>query len=174
MSERPERAYDWAIDTEPFYVFLGIYVAGFQWIEVKLEEIILLHAGHERRAETLDRLARMKNYQKVDAVAAASRDAERFPRLAAHPKWDERASRIVDGLNAERNRRNAILHSAYWLRGLEQGLDAIRTNKKRANGTVQFDTEEMTRERMDAILGEMAVLAFNSGQLHLQLVAWAT
>lgn len=173
MSSKAEKAYDWATDCEPFYVFLGIYVAGFQWIETKLDEILLLHAGPEHHAETLKRLAPMKNYQKIEAVSAAALDKDRFPRIVDHSEWKGRVTRVIEGLGAERVRRNAILHSTYWLRGLEQGLSAIRANKKRVDGALKLETEEMNRERMDAILKDVASLAFDTGQLHIQLVHWA-
>ena len=164
---------DWATDTDPFFVFLGIYVACFQWIEGKLGEILLLEASFENREEIQARFVRTRNEARVDAAAQAAINAERFLPIKASQNWEDRVQGIRERLHAERQRRNAILHSQYWLRGLEHGLDAIRTDLRKREGSLIFEHEDMNRARMDQILREMAVLSFDVGQIHLQLVHWA-
>jgi hypothetical protein len=167
-----EQEYDWATDAEPFYTFLGIYVAAFQAIEQKLDEILLLEAGYERWAEVHARLARMSNQEKTAAAIRAATNAARFPRAGSNPRWAERVSAVEAKLNGERLRRNAMMHSQYMLRGIERGLSAIRSNRKRAGASVHFEHEEMNRERMDQTISEISLLLFAIGQLHLQLIHW--
>jgi hypothetical protein len=173
MSDGPEKEYDWATDGDPFFTFLGLYVAAFQSIEGTLDEIILLNAGFENRSEAFSRLAGMRHQDRIDAVSDITKNSDRFPRMRENEDWWEcRSSRVIDGLHAERERRNSILHSKFWLRGLEAGMSAIRTDNKRSNGELVQHVEEMTRAKMDEILKEIAMLAFDTGQLHLQLIHW--
>ena len=172
MSGTTDSPYDWAADSGPFYVFLGLYVAAFQLIEGKLDEIILLEVDPEQRAQTLKRLAGMTNRDKIAAAKRAALNAERFERIELHNEWKARILEICERLEQERARRNGILHSQYWVRGLEHGMNAIRTHTRRAEGALEVSSEEMTRKRMDEILEEVSILLFHVGQAHLQLIHW--
>lgn len=163
--------YDWARDAEPIYTFLGIYVAAFQAMEGVLDQILILAGGSRARSVTLDRLARLSNAEKVEAAMAAAREEPRFARAQAIPGWSVRIEALDESLAAERLRRNGILHSSYMLRGVELGLDAIRTHRRRREGALQVDQEVLSRTRMDGILHELATLSFELGQVHLQLIA---
>lgn len=170
---KPEEAggeYDWARDAEPIYTFLGIYVAAFQAMEGVLDQILILAGGWRARSATLDRLARFSNADRIEAAMAAAREGPRFARAQAIPGWAVRIEALGQALAAERLRRNGLLHASYMLRGVELGLDAIRTHRKRRDGAVQVDQEVLSRARMDEILGELAALSFELGQVHLQLL----
>lgn len=164
--------YDWARDAGELFTFLGIYLAGFQSIEGILDQILLLEGGHERWDETQARLAGMSNYQKVEAAIQAALNEERFPNRG-RPNWADLVVEIARRLHDERDRRNSILHSQYLMEGVEYGLSAIRSDRRRAEGVARFDQEELDRERMDRILGELAQLSFDVRQAHIQLVHWA-
>lgn len=164
-------AYDWARDAEPLYTFLGLYLTGFQWLEGKLDLILLLEGGHDSWAKTQARLAKMRNEQKVEAVENAVLGGDKFTRATDRPEWRSFFRDVVARLSAERRRRNSIMHSQYLLDGVEDGLSAIRSNRRRANGKAAFEQQEMTRECMDAILRELAQLAFDIGRVYTQLVA---
>ena len=172
MSEQAKKDYDWATDTEPFFVFLGIYVAAFQSMEGVLDEIILLEAGFENREASFIRLAGLSHKARIDAVAAASVNVERFKGMVRDDAWTARSTELIGRLHAERSRRNSLLHSKFWLRGLEAGINAIRTDNKRMGGKLVQHVEEMSRERMDAVLKELAILSFDVGMLHMQLIHW--
>ena len=169
-SEKAGGDYDWARDAEPIYTFLGIYVAGFQAMESVLDQILILVGGWHARSATVDRLARLSNAEKVEAAMAAAREGPRFARAQAIPGWAVRVEALSETLAAERLRRNGILHASYMLRGVELGLDAIRTHRKRRKGAVQVDQEILSRARMDEILTGLATLSFELGQVHLQLL----
>lgn len=172
MSNESETEHNWATESDPFFPFLGLYVAAFQSIEGTLDEIILLDAGFEHREEAFTRLAGIRHQDRIDAVSVISTNTERFPRMQCDDAWKARTSDLIERLHAERSRRNSILHSKFWLRGLEAGLSAIRTDNRRQKGELVQHVEEMSRSRMDDILKEIAVLAFDTGQLHLQLIHW--
>jgi hypothetical protein len=165
--------FDWARDSDPFFTFLGLYVATFQAIEGQLDVILLLEAGHRQRDEAQAQLVRMSNHEKVAASMQSARNIVRFPRSIATPDWERRVNAISARLHDERLRRNSILHSKYLLRGIEEGLAAIRTDRRRNADEAAFLHEEMTRNRMDQILSEIAHLAFDVGQIHIQLVHWS-
>lgn len=170
--EREEigRDYDWACDAEPIYMFLGIYVAAFQAMEGVLDQILTLAGRWPARPTTLDRLARMSNADKVEAAMAAALEGPRFARAQAISGWAVRIKGLSGSLAAERLRRNGILHASYMLQGVELGLHAIRTHRRRREGAMQVDQEVLSRTRMDEILTELATLSFELGQVHLQLI----
>lgn len=167
--EETDGDYDWARDAEPIYTFLGIYVAAFQAMEGVLDQILILAGGWRARSATLDRLARLSNAEKVETAMAAALEGPRFARAQAIPGWAARIEALSASLGAERLRRNGILHSSYMLRGVELGLDAIRTHRRRREGALHVDQEVLSRRRMDGILAELAALSFELGRFHLQL-----
>ncbi len=165
---RPD--YDWARDAEPIYTFLGIYVAAFQAMEGVLDQILVLAGGWQARLATLDRLTRMSNADKIEAAKVVALEGPRFARAQDIPGWDMRIETLSVNLVAERLRRNGILHASYMLRGVELGLNAIRTHRGRRKGAMQVDQEVLSRARMDKILTEVATLSLELSQVHLQLV----
>lgn len=169
MSEKAEQL-DWAKDADPFFSFLGIYVASFQFLEGILDQILLLEAGFSKREKTLLRLSDLKNHEKVEAVSNAAVNLDRFPRIERLDGWRERVSEVVELLHKERKRRNGLLHSQYWMKGLELGLNAMRTDMRKRDGALEIGLEDMNRDCMDKVLGELAVLSFHAGQMHIQLV----
>lgn len=163
--------YDWARDAGELFTFLGIYLAGFQSVEGILDQILLLEGGHERWAETQATLAGISNYQKVEAAIKAALNEGRFPNRG-RPNWADLVVAIGRRLHDERARRNSIMHSQYLMEGVEYGLSAIRSDRRRTEGLARFDQEKLDRGRMDHILGELAQLSFDVGQTHIQLVHW--
>ena len=165
-----DTGYDWARDADPLFTFLGLYLATFQSIEGRLDQIILLGAGFEHWDETRDRLSQMDNRSKVDAATLTALDTERFPMVAEIDGWSDRLEKIVAELHEERRRRNGIMHSQYLMEGLEHGLAAIRSSRTRRGADHPFDQEELVRPRMETILQEVAMLAFAIAQIHVQLI----
>lgn len=172
MSERVDdgQGHDWARDSDPLFTFLGIYLAAFQWLEGELDGIILLAEGSGRRTETQDRLADLDNRKKVDLAAGLAVDVRRFPLVERIDDWPERVAYIAERLHEERRRRNRIMHSQYIMEGLEHGLPAILSMRRRwGREEGLFDQEELSRPSMDAILREIAELSFAVGMIVVQL-----
>ncbi len=144
-----DAGYDWARDADPLFTFLGLYLATFQSIEGRLDQIILLGAGFEQWEEAQDCLSRMDNRSKVEAAAL---DTERFPLVAGIGGWRDRLEKLVAELHEERRRRNGIMHSQYLMEGVEHGLAAIRSGRTRRGTDRTFDQEELGKPRMEAIL----------------------
>lgn len=169
MSEKDQEL-DWAKDADPFFTFLGIYVASFQFLEGILDQILLLEAGVFNREETLLRLSDLTNCDKVKAASNSAVNLDRFPRVEKLDAWPERVSGVVERLHKERKRRNGLLHSQYWMKGLELGLSAMRTDLRKRDGALEIAHEDLDRERMDEVLEELAILSFDTGQIHIQLL----
>jgi hypothetical protein len=69
MSEAMERPPAWTeADTEELFAALGRYWMTFQWIEGRLDQILLLGWGHENWNRSQKKLAGMTNYDKIKAV----------------------------------------------------------------------------------------------------------
>lgn len=164
-----ETEHDWARDSNPLFTFLGLYLSTFQWIEGELDLIILYAARFENWGDTQDRLARMDNNAKVKAAAMAAIDTGAFPLVGSIEGWEARVESVTAQLHEERRRRNRIMHSQFLMEGLEHGLPAIRSVRTRGEPDRPFDQEELSRPRMDAILREVAELAFATGIIMVQL-----
>jgi hypothetical protein len=162
--------HDWARNADPLFTFLGLYLATFQWIEGQLDGIVLLAEPFGQRHETQHRLADLDNRAKVDLMAELAVDLERFPLVGRIDDWVPRVRAVVERLHGERRRRNRIMHSQYLLDGLEYGLPAIGSIRRRwGREEGLFDQEELSRPRLDAILKEIAELGFSVGMIAAQL-----
>lgn len=155
-------------EVERFYKFVGEYVILFQWLEGRIDEIFLLARGHERRPDTFSWLARQTNEKKVDAffelIIAGS------PFRAVHVEgWEERLRSVIDRLHTERRRRNGILHAQFLFDFLPIGAPVLRTHVRREGGNPVFDHEDLSPERCDQIIEEMAQLAFDLNMVCVQL-----
>lgn len=111
----------------------------------------------------------MDNNAKVKAAAIAAIDTGAFPLIGSIVGWEARVESVTAQLHEERHRRNRIMHSQFLMEGLEPGLPAIRSVRTRGEPDRPFDQEEFSRPRMDAILREVAELAFATGMIMVQL-----
>lgn len=123
--------YDWARDAEPIYTFLGIYVAAFQAMEGGSTRSWSWRAAgaHGLRRWTDSRGCRTRRRSRLQWPLRAKSHGSRGQAI---PGWSVRIKALWGSLVAERLRRNGILHSSYMLRGVELGLDAIRTIERRS------------------------------------------
>ena len=160
--------------TDEFYLFLGVYVAVFQWMEGQLDQILLLGGGTEKALwqATQARLAGMKNHDTIEAVRSIVRDDGPYAKSKDSPEWRAEFEKLLARLRGERKRRNEILHSEYLFETVEAGLPPMRSYRARENGAAVFKGEDLGPERTKAILSELAILSWDLGQARMQLLMW--
>lgn len=157
-----------AAELDAFYLFLGKYVATFQWIEAELDKILLLGKGHDKWAETQAWLATLKNSHKVDAVEAIVKDANSpFRKIVEWPDWERNFEITVSRLRDEGRHRNGIIHAQYLYEFVELGAAPLRSDRKR---TGTFDREELSSARRIEVMARLASLAVETSRLRIQLV----
>lgn len=156
-------------EAERLYEFVGRYVITFQWLEGKVEEMILLARGHENREETFEWLARRTNYDKVKELVAIVAGEETFREIDV-AGWQERFDDVIARLHAERRRRNGLLHAQYLFDFLTTGAPVMRTDIDRTDTGVQFKQDELSPERCNEILEEVAVLSLDLNMVCVQLI----
>lgn len=156
-------------EAERLYGFVGRYVIAFQWLEAKVEEMILLARGHDNRTNTLEWLARRTNYDKVEELVAIVTGEDMFREIKVEG-WQERFQDVMARLHAERRRRNSLLHAQYLFDFLAIGAPVLRTDIERTDTGVQFKQEELSPERCDEILGEVAALSLHLNMVCVQLI----
>lgn len=159
-------------EADRLYRFLGQYVVVFQWMEAQLDQILLLAYGHENWAETQTRLVGMRNAEKINAVKAVVMAPSPFGRRIGRPGWTESFDELLERLRQEGRRRNAIVHSQYLFEFVEAGMPPLRSDRRKKGGAAEFEQEDLDSERTEAILKELAMLAFDLSQARVQLVHW--
>lgn len=161
-------------EANELFLFLGKYIAFFQWMESKLDQILLLARGEENWTETQYELANMRNSDKISAVEAAVLAPKPFTLKDRRPEWVSYFSELLERIRAEGRRRNSIVHSQYLMDFLEYGMLALKSDRRRINGKIEFQHERLDKERREIIMDELSKLAFELSQGHLQLVNFHT
>lgn len=157
-------------ELDAFFLFLGKYAATFQWIESRLDQVLLLGRGHDNWADTQAWLATLKNSHKIAAVEAIVKEANSpFRKTAEWPDWDRNFEVTIQCLRDEGRHRNGIMHSHYLYEFVELGAAPLRSDRRRDGN---FDREELTEARRAEILGRVTSLAIETSRFHLQLIHW--
>lgn len=78
-------------------------------------------------------------------------------------------ARVIDRLDAERLRRNGILHAQFLFDFLAIGHPVMQVDVRRRHGDVEFNREDLSRARCDEIMDEVAQLAFDLNFICVQL-----
>lgn len=156
-------------EAERFFMFVGLYVISFQWLEGKIDEIFLLARGHENYQQTHTWLAQQTNEKKVDALRCLIFAGEPFAPVMIDG-WESHVDTVISRLHAERRRRNGILHAQFLFDFLTIGAPVLRTHVRKIGGSAVFDSEDLSASRCDQIISELGQLSFDLNRIHIQLV----
>lgn len=155
-------------EAEKVYAFIGMYVICFQWFEDKFDEIFTLGKGIKNSKETQSWLVKKTFSDKLKTFRKFARDESIF-----HPSpqkgWYENFDLIMDEIDAERERRNSLVHSSFLFDFLAIDQPVISTEKKKVNGEAQFVQNELSSENRDRVLKEIADLSFRFSMACVQL-----
>jgi hypothetical protein len=95
MAENPS----WTdADTEGMFAAIGRYLIIFQWVEGKLDQILLLGWGYENSILNQVKLAKMKNFDKVNTVKELVLNSPNFARVHTRPNWCTNFELLGSGL----------------------------------------------------------------------------
>jgi len=139
----------------------------FQWLEGKVDEILLLAWGDDRD-DGLRRLTRMSMSDKLKIVVTEVRASAKLARAQSRPDWWSEFEGVVARLDEERSRRNDIVHSQYDFLGNSFG--PIRSKSSLNAGQISVDHQELSKDAQAALINSIAELASDLGRIHLQLV----
>ncbi|GIK49896.1 MAG: hypothetical protein BroJett013_25930 [Alphaproteobacteria bacterium] len=155
---------------EQLFAFVGRYLIGFQWMEGKLDEIILLGRGHENWADTQRVLAARTNEAKVEMVRELIFGQTVFRKVTIDG-WYEHVDLLIARLHSERQRRNDLLHASFLFDLIALGGPVIAISRRRgADHTERFSEDGLTDDRQGEILAAIGDLADNVARLHTQLI----
>lgn len=155
-------------EADRLFRFVGEYVISFQWLEGKIDEIVLLSRGTENWSESQYWMAGKSNAEKIEVLKSLALSEEVVAKITLHD-WSTRVYNLVERLHDERRRRNSILHAQFMFDFLAIGAPVVRTHIKRQGAEPLFDQEELSSERCDDIMGEIGRLAFDLGLLIVSL-----
>lgn len=146
-------------EAERFYKFIGEYVISFQWLEFKIDEI-LLNAGDRERLATYEWLVKQTNAKKVEAFYELAR-ANSALASEMVDGWESLLTSVVARLHAERNRRNGLLHAQFLFDFLDIGQPVMRSHLHNRGGEVVFEHEDLSAERCEQIMKDLASLSLD-------------
>jgi hypothetical protein len=173
MSEAVESPPAWTeADAEELFTTLGRYWIIFQWIEARLDQILLLGRGQQNWKRTQKKLAGMTNSDKIEAVEALVLRASDFARVHTRPTWVEQFKSVIQALHEERNHRNSLIHSQILFEFADMGLEAplLSTRKKNGNETEMFERQWLSKEFQHQLLMRLSKLAWDVNHMHIQLI----
>jgi hypothetical protein len=159
------------VQADRLYLFIGKYVIGFQWLESKIDEIFHLSDGHTDYEKRLAWLARQRISDKSKKLRSLVLSNCPF-QTASIEGWNERFESVMDRIDSECIRRNALLHSSYLFDFLVIGQPIIQTHleKKRMDETgFNLNQDCLTEEKQEEILIELANLSVDFGFCCTQL-----
>ncbi|MBS0234830.1 MAG: hypothetical protein JSR99_15245 [Proteobacteria bacterium] len=170
--EPPIKNAEWTDDdTEALFATVGKYLIFFQWIEGKIDQILLMAWGHQNWSQSQARLARMKNHEKINAVDELVQNSNVFARARTRPDWISSFRLLIEHLHAERDRRNSLIHSQYLFEFAEAGFPPVASHRRKVNGTAEFRQQDLTPAAQKDLLANLAQLAMDVNFAHVQLIA---
>lgn len=147
--------------TDQFLMTVGRYVIIFQWIESKVEQCLMLLWGHTEDAR--DRLSKMSNFEKVEALRNEFRHHPANHRGRARDDWVQRFESLIDRLHEERRQRNNLVHSHYLFDFLQIGHPVLQLDSRAGHRAFSADAQE-------EILRELGQLGWDMNLAQVQLV----
>lgn len=157
-------------DTEAMFATIGRYVIFFQWVEGKLDQILLLGWGHENWTASQDKLAKMSNFEKVSSVREIVLNSPDFSRVHTRPEWCANFEFLIQRLNDERTRRNSLVHSQYLFEFVEIGLAPLKSHRQKVGGKATFDQQHLSKPAQEKLLDDLIRLAMDVNFAHVQLI----
>lgn len=155
-------------EAEKLYAFIGIYVISFQWFEDKIDQLFVLGKGIKNSKETRDWLVKRTLSDKMKAFQKFAKDDDFFfP--APQDGWYDEFDSIMKDLDAERDRRNGLLHSNFIFDFLAIGQPVISNVIRKENGAAKIHNNELSAKTRDGILKELAALAYRFSMACAQL-----
>jgi hypothetical protein len=173
MSEAKDATPKWIDDdAEALFATLGKYWIIFQWIEGKLDMLMLLAWGHENWNASQTKLARMTNAQKIDSVASIVLTTPGFARVHTRPDWVSHFKSVIAALHTERKRRNSMTHSQILFEFADKGLGPplMSTRMKASGGDEPFERHWLSKDFQQKMLAEIGELAMQVNFFYVQLI----
>lgn len=157
-------------DTEAMFATIGRYVIFFQWMEGKLDQILLLGWGYENWTTSQAKLAKMTNSEKVSAVRALVLNSPDFSRVHTRPDWCANFELLIQRLDDERARRNSLVHSQYLFEFVDIGLASLKSHRQKVDGKATLDQQHLTKPAQEKLLNDLIRLAMDVNFAHVQLI----
>ena len=157
-------------DTEALFATIGRYLLTFQWIEGKLDQILLLGWGEDNRTASQARLAGMRNFEKINAVKELVLNSPDFARVHTRPDWCTEFELLIEHLHNERSRRNTLIHSQYLFRFTEIGLPPIMSHRQRLDGEPKFIRQILDKDAQQKLLNDLGKLVIDINFTLVQLI----
>ena len=167
-AEQKEKA-----EIERLFHFIGTYVVVFQDVESKLDQIIQLAIGLDRRHVSDGVIALLSNSQKIDLVQSIVHTSEIEDGSPSQEAWITSFDAVMQRLRTEATRRNKIVHSLYIFDFMKIGYPPLRSKRTRKKTGASFDQEHVDAAYISTATSDVAVLSFDVGMVLVQLRHWS-
>ena len=115
---------------EKVALFIGRYLLIFQYIEDKIDQMLLLGADLNRRHVGNSFLAAMSYRQKVEALSGIVHTSKIAQGNETQAKWVKSFGRLVKRWQDEGTRRNGIVHSLHLFDFVRIGAPVLRNSMR--------------------------------------------
>jgi hypothetical protein len=159
-------------EVERLFHFIGMYVVVFQDVESKLDQIIQLAIGLDRRHVSHGVIALLSNSQKIDLCQLIVHSSEIADGSPAQEAWVTSFDEVMQRLRAEAARRNKIVHSLYIFDFMKIGHPPMRSKRTRKKNGTSFDQEHVDAAYISKATSDVAELSFDVGMALVQLRHW--
>ncbi len=153
-------------------LFIGRYLLIFQYIEDKIDQMLLLGADLERRHVGNSFLAAMGYRQKVDALSGIVHTSKIAQGDETQKEWIKAFGRLVNQWQAEGARRNGIVHSLHVFDFVKIGAPVFRNRMRPHPKGFRIKNANVDEKEADNVVAEIAQLLWDTGLAHVQLVHW--
>lgn len=159
-------------EIERLFRFIGMYMVVFQDVESKLDQIIQLAIGLDRRHVSHGIIALLSNSQKIDLVQSIVHSSEIADGSPAQEAWVTSFDEVMQRLRAEATRRNKTVHSLYIFDFMKIGQPPVRSKRTRKKSGALFDQEHVDAAYISKATSDVAELSFDVGMVLVQLRHW--
>lgn len=159
-------------DTDALFSTLGQYWVIFQWIESRIDLVLLLGWVDENRNTNQRKLAKLTNSQKLAKVRSTVLRSPLFARVHTRPEWVAYFKATLAELEAEGRRRNSIIHSQILFEFAEKGVGPPLLSSRIIDrgSDALFEQIWLTKDYQQQLLDELRALATKISFIYTQLI----
>ncbi|MEP0391880.1 MAG: hypothetical protein ABJ205_08800 [Erythrobacter sp.] len=159
-----------AVELDQVFQTIGEYVLLFQQLESQIDQALLIWWGTENWTQSQRRLEKLSFAAKLSRLKDEFKANPGNQRGRERPEWPGRFEALLNRLDAEREHRNSLVHSAYLFEAFEHGGPIIQSDRVRRQGEVQFDQTQWTQEYQAQQLKRVRALLTDLGQCRVQII----
>lgn len=157
-------------DIDQMFHFIGMYICSFNFIESRLDQIILLGLGYDSWDATQLKLAKLKFFQKVNECENLINQASCYKRARVDKDWMAHFKSFTINIVEESKRRNSLVHAYILSDGADHGYPHLKVDRVRKDGGYAWNTEAFNQSFMAERAKSILNLSVDANFIYLKLI----